>query len=139
MALSGSNYKSFARHRLVAEWTATQNVASNQSTVTVKVFLQSVDAYGAMSAPASNAGSVKVDTTTKNFTATSQLSANQKKQLTSQSFVVNHNANGTGSFSYSVTYNINVTFAGVFYGNQTVSGTGRIFLRVPFGRDAGFE
>ena len=126
MALSGSNYKSFARHRLVAEWTATQNVASNQSTVTVKVFLQSVDAYGAMSAPASNAGSVKVGTTTKNFTATSQLSANQKKQLTSQSFVVSHNADGTGSFSYSVTYNINVTFDGVFYGNQTVTGSGTL-------------
>ena len=126
MALSGSNYKSFARHRLVAEWTATQNVASNQSTVTVKVFLQSVDAYGAMSAPASNAGSVEVGTTTKNFTATSQLSANQKKQLTSQSFVVSHNANGTASFNYSVTYNINVTFAGVFYGNQTVTGSGTL-------------
>ena len=126
MALSGSNYKSFARHRLVAEWTATQNVASNQSTVTVKVFLQSVDGYGAMSAPASNAGSVKVGTTTKNFTATSQLRANQKKQLTSQSFVVSHNANGTASFNYSVTYNINVTFAGVFYGNQTVSGSGTL-------------
>ena len=126
MALSGSNYKSFARHRLVAEWTATQNVAKNQSTVTVKVFLQSVDAYGAMNAPASNAGSVKVGTTTKNFTATSHLSAKQKKQLTSQSFVVNHKADGTGSFSYSVTFNINVTFSGVFYGNQTVSGTGTL-------------
>ena len=126
MALSGSNYKSFARHRLVTEWTATQNIANNQSTVTVKVFLQSVDAYGAMNAPASNAGRVKVGTTTKNFTATSHLSANQKKQLTSQSFVVSHNADGTGSFSYSVTYNINVTFSGVFYGNQTVSGTGTL-------------
>ena len=126
MTLSGSNYKSFARHRLVAEWTATQNVASNQSTVTVEVFLQSVDAYGAMSAPAPNPGSVQVGATTKNFTATSQLSANQKKQLTSQSFVVNHNADGTASFNYSVTYNINVTFAGVFYGNQTVSGSGTL-------------
>lgn len=126
MALSGSNYKSFARHRLVVEWTATQNISNNQSTVTVKVFLQSVDAYGAMQAPASNAGSVKVGTTTKNFTATSQLSANQKKQLTSQSFVVSHNANGTASFDYSVTYNINVTFAGVFYGNQTVNGSGTL-------------
>ena len=126
MDLSGSNYKSFARHRLVAEWTATQDIANNQSTVTVKVFLQSVDAVGAMSAPASNAGSVKVDSTTKNFTATSQLSAYQKKQLTSQSFVVSHNADGTASFNYSVTYNINVTFAGVFYGNQTVSGSGTL-------------
>ena len=126
MDSSGSNYKSFARHRLVAEWTATQDIANNQSTVTVKVFLQSVDAVGAMSAPASNAGSVKVDSTTKNFTATSQLSAYQKKQLTSQSFVVSHNADGTASFNYSVTYNINVTFAGVFYGNQTVSGSGTL-------------
>ena len=127
MALSGSNYKSFARHRLVAEWTATQNVASNQSTVTVKVFLQSVDAYGAMSAPASNAGSVRVNSATKNFTATSNLNNYQKKELTSQSFVVDHNDDdGTGSFSYNATYNINVTFDGVFYGNQTVSGSGTL-------------
>ena len=126
MALSGNSHKAFARHRLVAEWTATQNISSNQSTVTVKVFLQSTDGYGALNAHASNAGSVKVGTTKKNFTATSQLRANQKKQLTSQSFVVNHNADGTGSFSYSVTYNINVTFSGVFYGNQTVSGTGTL-------------
>lgn len=126
MALSGSSYKAFARHRLVAEWTATQNISSNQSTVIVKVFLQSMDGYGAMSAPASNAGNVNVGSTTKNFTATSQLSANQKKQLTSQSFVVNHNADGTASFNFSVTYNINITFSGVFYGNQTVSGSGTL-------------
>ena len=126
MALSGSSYKAFARHRLVAEWTATQNITSNQSTVIVKVFLQSMDGYGAMNAPASNAGSVKVNSATKNFTATSNLNNYQKKELTSQSFVVNHNADGTGSFSYSATYNINVTFAGVFYGNQTVSGSGTL-------------
>lgn len=126
MALSGSASKGFARHSLIIEWSATQSIADNNSTVTAKVYLQSNDQYGAMDAPATNYGSVTVNGVTKSFSATSNLSANQKKLLTTQTFTVGHNADGTKSFSFSVTYNINVTFAGVFYGNQTASGTGTL-------------
>lgn len=123
MALSGSAYKAFARHRLVLEWSATQNVSGNYSDVTTNIYLQSMDVYGAMNAPASNAGKVSINGTNQSFTATSSLSANQKKLLTTKTQRVNHNADGTKSFSISATFNINVTFAGVFYGNQTASGT----------------
>lgn len=126
MALSGSASKGFARHSLIIEWSATQSIANNNSTVTAKVYLQSNDQYGAMDAPATNYGSVTVNGVTKSFSATSNLSANQKKLLTTQTFTVGHNADGTKSFSFSVTYNINVTFAGVFYGDQTASGTGTL-------------
>lgn len=123
MALSGSSYKAFARHRLVIEWSAGQKIPENQSTVTARVYLQSMDGYGAMYAPVVNKGSVTVNGQTQNFTASSDLKAYQKKLLATKSFTVPHNADGSKRFSFSATFYINVTFAGVFYGNQTASGS----------------
>lgn len=123
MALSGSAYNAFARHRLVIEWSASQSIPNNNSTVTARVYLQSMDGYGAMYAPVMNNGSVTVNGQKQTFTANSDLSAYQKKLLTTKSFTVPHNANGSKSFNFSVTYNINVTFNGVFYGNRTASGS----------------
>lgn len=123
MALSGSAYNAFARHRLVIEWSASQSIPNNNSTVTARVYLQSMDGYGAMYAPVMNNGSVTVNGQTQTFTANSDLSAYQKKLLTTKYFTVPHNADGSKSFSFSATYNINVTFAGVFYGNRTASGS----------------
>lgn len=126
MALSGSAYTAFARHRLVIEWSASQSIPNNNSTVTAKVYLQGMDAYSAISAGASNAGSVTVNGTTKSFTATSNLSAYQKKLLTTQTFSVGHDSDGSKSFNFSATFNINVTFAGTYYGNRTASGSGSL-------------
>lgn len=124
MALSGSAYTSFHRHRLVIEWSATQSVANNNSTVTAKVYLQGMDAYSAINAPATNSGSVTVNGTTRSFTANSNLSAYQKKLLTTQTFTVGHNNDGSKSFSFSTTYNVNATLSGTYHGNKTASGTG---------------
>lgn len=126
MALSGSASKGFARHSLIIEWSATQSIPNNNSTVTAKVYLQSNDQYGAMYAPAMNAGSVTVNGVKKNFSASSDLKAYQKKLLTTQTFTVGHNADGSKTFSFSTTFNINVTFNGVYYGNQTASGSGTL-------------
>lgn len=123
MALSGSQYTSFAKHRLVLDWKASQDTASNSSRVTVTVSLQSMDGYGQLWAPASNAGSITVNGSTVSFSANSDLKAYQKKALATRTFTVPHNADGTKSFSISSTYFVNVTFAGTFYGNRTVSGT----------------
>lgn len=126
MALSGSAYTSFHRHRLVIEWSATQSIANNNSTVTAKVYLQGMDAYSAINAPATNSGSVTVNGTTRSFTANSNLSAYQKKLLTTQTFTVGHNNDGSKSFSFSTTYNVNATLSGTFHGNKTASGTGTL-------------
>ena len=127
MASSGSTYVSFARHRLVFEWNiASQSIPSNNSVITGKLFLQSMDAYGAMYAPASNAGSMTINGERRNWTNSSDLGANQKKLLFAGNWTIPHNADGTKSFSFSATYNINVTFHGVFYGNTTVSGSGTL-------------
>lgn len=85
-----------------------------------------MDAYSAISAPATNSGSITVNGTTKSFTATSNLSAYQKKLLTTQTFSVGHNSDGTKSFSFSTTFNINATLSGKYYGNRTASGSGTL-------------
>lgn len=127
MASSGSTYVSFARHRLVFEWNiASQSIPSNNSVITGKLFLQSMDGYGAMYAPASNAGSMTINGERRTWTNSSDLSAYQKKLLFAGNWTIPHNADGTKSFSFSSTYNINVTFHGVFYGNITVSGSGTL-------------
>lgn len=127
MASSGSTYVSFARHRLVFEWNiASQSIPSNNSVITGKLFLQSMDVYGAMYAPASNAGSMTINGERRTWTNSSNLNANQKKLLFAGNWTIPHNSDGTKSFSFSSTYNINVTFNGVFYGNTTVSGNGTL-------------
>lgn len=127
MALSGSTYVSFARHRLVFEWNvATQSIPNNNSIITGKLFLQSMDVYGAMYAPVQNAGSMTINGERRTWTNSSDLQANQKKLLFAGNWTIPHNSDGTKSFSFSSTYNINVTFNGVFYGNYTVSGNGTL-------------
>ncbi|ARM67719.1 saf-pilin pilus formation protein [Lactococcus phage LW81] len=127
MASIGSGTHAFARHRLIYEWNiAFQSIPSNNSTVTCKVFLQSVDQYGAMYAPAVNQGYVTLNGERKNFTATSDLSANQKKLLFAANWVVGHNADGTKDFKVTCSYNVNVTFAGVYYGTTVWEGFGTL-------------
>ena len=127
MASSGSGTHAFARHRLIYEWNiAFQSIPSNNSTVTCKVFLQSVDQYGAMYAPAVNQGYVTLNGERKNFTATSDLSAYQKKLLFAANWVVGHNADGTKDFKVTCSYNVNVTFAGVYYGATVWEGFGTL-------------
>lgn len=127
MASSGSGTHTFARHRLIYEWNiAFQNIPSNNSTITCKVFLQSVDQYGAMYAPAVNHGYVTLNGERKDFTATSDLSAYQKKLLFAADWVVGHNADGTKDFKVTANYNVNVTFDGVYYGSTTWEGFGTL-------------
>lgn len=127
MASSGSGTHAFARHRLIYEWNiAFQSIPSNNSTVTCKIFLQSVDQYGAMYAPAVNHGYVTLNGERKDFTATSDLAANQKKLLFAANWVVGHNADGTKDFKVTCSYNVNVTFAGVYYGVTVWEGFGTL-------------
>lgn len=122
MATSGSSYHSFARHRIVAEWsTQSQNISGNYSMVTGKLFLQSMDAYGAIYASAQGAVNIWLNGQKQSGTNSSQVSANQKKLLLAKDWKVGHNANGTKTFPMSGNYNVNVTFAGVYYGVRTVN------------------
>ncbi len=122
MALSGSSYDAFAKHRLVVEWSASQNISGNYSDVTAKVYLQSMDAYSGLNAPATNSGTLSINGTNHSFSANSTLSGNQKKLLYAVTQRVGHGSDGKKSFAITATYNVNVTYSGTSYGNRTTSG-----------------
>lgn len=131
MALSGSKYTAFARHRLVLEWKASQNVAGNYSDVSIWLYLQSMDAYGAMYASAVGQAQVTADGRKQTENATSQLNAYQKKLLLAKVWRVNHNADGSKSFSISASYYVNVTFAGVYYGTISIPSFSVSLNKIP--------
>lgn len=131
MAISGSKYTAFARHRLVLEWRASQNIAGNYSDVSIWLYLQSMDAYGAMYASAVGQAQVTANGLRQTENATSQLNAYQKKLLLAKVWRVNHDADGNKSFTITGSYFVNVTFAGVYYGTITIPAFAVYLDRIP--------
>ena len=131
MAISGSKYTAFARHRLVLEWRASQNIAGNYSDVSIWLYLQSMDAYGAMYASAVGQAQVTANGLKQTENATSQLNAYQKKLLLAKVWRVNHDADGNKSFTITGSYFVNVTFAGVYYGTITIPAFAVYLDRIP--------
>ncbi|QNL31194.1 capsid and scaffold protein [Enterococcus phage vB_EfaM_A2] len=131
MALSGSTYTAFARHRLVLEWRASQNVAGNYSDVSIWLYLQSMDSYGALYAPAVGQAQVTANGVKQTENATSQLNAYQKKLLLAKVWRVNHNADGSKSFSISASYFVNVTYSGVYYGTISIPSFSVSLNKIP--------
>ena len=131
MAISGSKYTDFARHRLVLEWRASQNIAGNYSDVSIWLYLQSMDAYGAMYASAVGQAQVTANGLRQTENATSQLNAYQKKLLLAKVWRVNHDADGNKSFTITGSYFVNVTFAGVYYGTITIPAFAVYLDRIP--------
>ena len=131
MAISGSKYTAFARHRLVLEWRASQNIAGNYSDVSIWLYLQSMDAYGAISASAVGQAQVTANGLRQTENATSQLNAYQKKLLLAKVWRVNHDADGNKSFTITGSYFVNVTFAGVYYGTITIPAFAVYLDRIP--------
>lgn len=110
MALNGTKYTAFARHRLVLEWRANQNIAGNYSTISVWLYLQSMDKWGRLDAPAIGDAKVTVEGRTQTEKASSMLNAYQKKLLLAKEWRVNHNNDGTKSISIDANYFVNITF-----------------------------
>ena len=54
------------------------------------------------------------------------MSAHQKKLLFAANWVVGHNTDGTKDFKVTCSYNVNVTFAGVYYGTTVWEGFGTL-------------
>lgn len=110
MALNGTKYTPFARHRLVLEWRANQNIAGNYSTISVWLYLQSMDKWGRLDAPAIGDAKVTVEGRTQTEKASSMLNAFQKKLLLAKEWRVDHNNDGTKKISIDANYFVNITF-----------------------------
>lgn len=126
MALSGTFYTNVGSHwRLQLEWTATQNIANNTSTITAKLYWMALDSYGAVSSSATKDGAITIDGTSSTFSGAglAALSGNQKKLLHTFQKTVTHNADGTKSVSLSAYFDAEVTLGGTYYSRISVSGT----------------
>jgi hypothetical protein len=120
MALSGSYYKNVNSHwRLSIEWSATQNITNNTSTVTAKMYWQALDSYGAVNSSATKTSAIQHDDgswSTESSSGMASLSGNQKKLINTYAFTVTHDSDGTKTFSLDGYFDAEITLSGTYYG-----------------------
>jgi Siphovirus protein of unknown function (DUF859) len=123
LALSGSFQKDIGGGgwRIRAEWSATQSISGNYSTVTVKLYWQGLQSWSTTNTSASKNGSITINGNKKTFTFSAKITGTEKKLIGQHTVQVNHNSDGTKSFSMSAEAGINLTLRGTYYGNQTIS------------------
>lgn len=125
MVLSGVKNTDFANGflRLALEWSATQNITGNTSTVTAKLYLQGLNSNSTINASASNAGYITIDGAKSSFNATSAITGTQKKLLFTATKTVTHGTDGTKTLVLDAGFNVNITFSGVKYDWQYAGGS----------------
>ena len=126
MALSGTFTKGFTNNgafRLRLEWSATQDISGNYSTVWADLFIDSLQSWASVSDATSSACAITINGSTKTFYNTSTLSGYGSKKLGSHGVVVYHNADGTKQFTISASHNFDITWNGAYVGNVSVSGS----------------
>ncbi|MDO7487052.1 DUF859 family phage minor structural protein [Peribacillus frigoritolerans] len=118
MALSGSFYTNVGSHwRLSIEWSATQDVANNQSDVVAKMYWEALDSYGSINSSTSKTSGIQYNGGTfSTETHTAGLNGNQKKLINTYSFTLTHDADGTKSFSLDGWFDAEITLSGNYYG-----------------------
>jgi len=116
MALAGSITQLFQTYwQLVLEWSATQSIANNTSTITANLYLQSFG--GTISSSANKTAHINIDGTTYTKNDVNiNLSRDQKKLLFTATRTISHNPDGTKTFTLSGDCQINATLDGVYVG-----------------------
>ena len=116
MALSGSITQPFQTYwQLVLEWSATQSIANNTSTITANLYLQSLG--GTISSSANKTAHINIDGTTYTKNDVNiNLSKDQKKLLFTATRTISHNPDGTKTFTLKGDCQINATLGGVYVG-----------------------
>lgn len=123
MATQGTMYKNVSSgYRLQLEWSATQDKANNQSTITAKLYWMSLGSSYTINS-STKSGRVEIGSNGADFSATASLSGNQKKLLSTYVRTVDHDSKGKLSVTLKGIFSANVTLSGTYYGTQTVSGT----------------
>ena len=126
MALSGTYTQIFTNNsafRLRIEWSATQDISGNYSTVWADLYIDSLQSWASVSDATSSACAITINGSTKTFYNTSSLSGYGSKKLGSHGVVVYHNADGTKQFTISASHNFDITWNGAYVGNVSVSGS----------------
>jgi hypothetical protein len=126
MALSGSISMivgSKQRHKLSVEWSATQDITNNKSTITAKMYWESTSSYGTISSSATKSGSIYIDGTWYDFSGAglASLSGVQKKLIATKSRTITHNSAGELDITIDGWFNPDVTYSGQHFGTQSLT------------------
>lgn len=121
MASSGSFSGSIhsGHYVLRVDWSQSQNISANTSTITANVYLVndwSLDISGRSD------NTVTIDGTPKTFSSPS-ITSTGTHFLGSATQTVSHNSDGTKSLMISATFYIRATLSGTYYGNISAGAT----------------
>lgn len=121
MALSGSFSGSInsGHYRLRVDWSASQDISGNKSTITANMYLER-DYSLYISARSDNTTSIDGQSGTYSSPAISSSSGGTT-HLGTVSKTVSHNSDGTKSLTISSTFNIRATISGTYYGSIDAS------------------
>lgn len=134
MALSGSFGNTFRTgYRLQIDWTATQSISANTSTVTAKMYLISLGSDYSINSSATKTGANIIDGTTYTFSGAglADLNANQKKLLATDTKTITHNSDGTKTFSLDGYFDLEITLGGTYYGTVNLTATSFTLDTIP--------
>ena len=119
MALSGTITKTINSYfYLKITWSATQNISTNKSTVTAKLYFGGSGYTSAGSVQ--RAVSITIDGTKYTSTSAVTKSRGQELLLMTASKAISHNADGTKSFSLSGYAALQLTLSGTYYGTVSL-------------------
>lgn len=123
MALSGSFSGSIksGHYKVRIDWTATQSIANNTSTITANMYLVN-DWSLDISSRDNTSHSVTIDGT-KTSLGSSAINTTGTHHIGSATKTVTHNADGTKTLSLSAIFAIRANISGTYYENITASDT----------------
>lgn len=126
MALSGSFGNTFTNgYRIQVEWSATQNITNNTSTIRAYFYLMSLTSYHTINSSASKAVSLNIDgnKSVGGGAGLASLGANQKKQIFWHEVTVTHNSVGEKSVDIIGVFDIAVTLNSQYFASVQTSQT----------------
>jgi hypothetical protein len=127
MATSGSKSIAATPHdTLKFSWSViSQDIANNSTKISWKMEMIA-DGYGEIKSTASKAWSITIDGTEVKGTNTIGLADNATKTLANGTATIYHYGDGTCTFSYSFSQEINIKWDGTQIGTKSGSGTGTL-------------
>lgn len=127
MALSGKIQKSWgpsSHYTLECDWSATQSITGNTSTITAQMKLYSDSGWSIYSS-ATKSGNISVNGTNKAISSSGVNTGGGAwiNLGAAQTFTVTHNSDGTGSFTLDGDFAFNVTISGTYYGDIALTAS----------------
>lgn len=119
MATSGSFHSTIesGHYWLQVDWSASQNVSNNTSTITATIRLWNDYSLSI----GSKSGTIKINDKSYSFTSSGISSTGWHTLGKVTSSAITHNSDGTKSISISCTWNIRATISGHYYSSITTS------------------